>query len=377
MIFIHRAIIANMISSTKPQLKYLIFYVTSRCNLRCSHCFYLDELNKHPELSVEETERVAQSLGSLTFLRMTGGEPMLRKDLPELIHAFYRYSGTKRMGIITNGMRPEWAETAIKRTFELCPDLILDVGVSLDGLEKTHDEIRKVKGSYKNAKDTTERMNRLKQSIPGLQNSLVVTVTSKNEPELDALFDEITTWGVTRLSVNHVRGKVHDPDLLEVGYDRYKEFAERCEQYHLSNDRSWKANVQRAKNRLTRTAIEQCVNGEPSSVDCLAGSSIGVLYSDGNVNVCEMLEGELPAVENALGGQAHLGNLHDVDYDFYKIWHSENAQKVRDWISATNCSCSHECFLTASILFGKKNYPRLGMEWMKLATGLSDSQKTA
>ena len=35
------------------------------------------------------------------------------------------------------------------------------------------------------------------------------------------------------------------------------------------------------QNRLTRSAIEQVVNGEPSSIDCLAGSSIGVLYSDG------------------------------------------------------------------------------------------------
>lgn len=354
-------------NQSAPRLRYLLFYVTSRCNLRCSHCFYLDELNKHDEMSHDEIVKVAKSLYPLDFIRMTGGEPFLRKDLPEVVNAFYTYAGVKRMGMISNGTRPEWAERAVRRTFELNPDLALDVGISVDGLEPVHDEIRGLKGSYSTAKQTAQTLVGLKDEFPGLLTSLVLTVTSKNENQLDEFYDEVSSWGVDRLSVNHVRGKVHDQSLLEVSFDRYKDFAQRCEDYHLSHDRSLKAGMQRAKNRLSRQAIAEVAGGAHSSIHCMAGSAIGVLYSDGEVNVCEMLEGDLEAVEGVPEGKPALGNIRDVDHDFYQIWHSDNAEACRQWIKATNCSCSHECFLTASILFNKRNYPRLAGEWLKLA----------
>lgn len=360
----------NAMRITKPKLHYLLFYITSRCNLRCAHCFYLDELNKHDEMSLEEIEKVSKSLAPLSFVRMTGGEPFLRKDLPEVIHTIHTHAGTRRMGIISNGTRPQWAEKAVRGIFELSPNVTIDIGISVDGLEPEHDELRGLKGSFNNAKETAQTLVALRDEYPNLLTSLVLTVTAKNQHHLDAFYDEVSTWGVDRLSVNHIRGKVLDKELLEVDFERYRAFAERCEQYHLVHDRSWKAGVQRAKNRLARKAIAEVVSGSPSAIPCLAGSAIGVLYSDGEVNVCEMLEGELSEVEGIANAQPALGNIRDVDYDFYRIWHSENAENNRRWIEATNCSCSHECFLTASILFGKKNYPTLAREWIsQMVTG--------
>lgn len=349
---------------TKPKLHYLLFYITSRCNLRCAHCFYLDELNKHDEMSLEEIAKVAKSVAPLSFVRMTGGEPFLRKDLPEVINTIHTHAGTKRMGIISNGTRPQWAEKAVRGIFDLTPSMTIDIGISVDGLEAEHDELRGLKGSFNTARETAKTLVSLKPEYPGLLTSLVLTVTAKNQHHLDSFYNEVSTWGVDRLSVNHIRGKVNDKDLLDVDFELYRAFAERCEQYHMASDRTWKAGVQRAKNRIARKAIHEVVSGENSSVPCLAGSAIGVLYSDGEVNVCEMLEGELSQVEGIANATPALGNIRDVDYDFYKIWHSENAENNRRWIEATNCSCSHECFLTASILFGKKNYPTLAREWI-------------
>lgn len=351
----------------KPQLRYLIFYVTSRCNMRCEHCFYIDELNKHDEMSLDELERVARSVNPLTFIRVTGGEPFLRKDMPEAISMFYQHAGTRRMGIITNGSRAAWVEKAVARIYELCPELDLDIGVSIDGLQETHDAIRKLPGAFERAKETVQALLMCKERFPRLRTSLVMTVTARNVDELDALYDEVSKWGVDRLSVNHVRGKLHDPSLLEVPYKIYQAFAQRCEQYHLVHERGWKASVQRAKNRMTREAIEEVVRGDSSRVACLAGSAIGVLYSDGEVNLCEMLEEPNSAVNGTPASKPQLGNVRDVDYDFYRVWHSENTQHCREWIRHTNCSCSHECFLTASILFGKRNYPKLAHEWLKLS----------
>ncbi len=355
--------------SSRPRLRYLIYYITSRCNLRCEHCFYLDELNQHGEMSPAEIERVARGVNPLPFVRVTGGEPFLRKDLPEVLQAFYRHASTRRMGIITNGTRPAWVEQSVRRLLELCPELVVDVGVSIDGLEAVHDAIRRLPGSYAKARETVERLNACKNERPNLLTSIVMTVTAKNEPQLDDLYREMAGLGVDRLSVNHVRGKVHDPSLLEVSFDKYREFAERCERYHLDRDRSWKAGVQRAKNRLARAAITQVARGEPSDVPCLAGSAIGVLYSDGTVSLCEMLEDELPAANGTGAAHPRLGNVREAGYDFYAIWNSENTRRCREWIAATRCSCTHECFLTASILFNKHNYPRLFKEWVRLGVG--------
>ncbi len=63
----------------------LIFFVTSRCNLLCTHCFYWEELNKRKnELELDEIERVSRSLPNLLSVSLTGGEPYLRPDLPDI-----------------------------------------------------------------------------------------------------------------------------------------------------------------------------------------------------------------------------------------------------------------------------------------------------
>ena len=67
----------------------LIFFVTSKCNLLCRHCFYWEELNlPKNELSLDEIEKVARSLPNLLSLSLTGGEPYLRPDLPDIAAAF-------------------------------------------------------------------------------------------------------------------------------------------------------------------------------------------------------------------------------------------------------------------------------------------------
>jgi MoaA/NifB/PqqE/SkfB family radical SAM enzyme len=345
----------------KPRLRYLIFYVTSRCNLRCKHCFYLDELNKREEMTLEEIEKLARHVNPLTFVRMTGGEPFLRKDIAEVVSRFYHDAQTRRMGIITNGTRPEWVVERTEAMLERCPNLSLDIGVSVDGLEEVHDDLRGLKGSFKKAKESALALIQLKKHFPRLQTSLVTTITARNESTLDPFYQEIAGWGVDRLSVNHVRGKVHDESLKEISYETYLNFAARCETYHLERETNWKAWIQRGKNRMTRKAIEQVVADKKYAFPCLAGSAIGVLYSDGELYLCELFDGPLPNHGDPSLPSAHarLGNVREVGCDFYSLWHSPEAQQCRDWIQQTNCSCSHECFLTASIYFNKRNYPRL------------------
>jgi len=81
--------------------------VTDRCNIRCFYCMPENDVKYMPReeiLSFEEIERfasVAVSLG-VTKLRITGGEPLVRKDLPVLIRKLAGIPGVKDIALTTN-----------------------------------------------------------------------------------------------------------------------------------------------------------------------------------------------------------------------------------------------------------------------------------
>ncbi|WP_031547262.1 GTP 3',8-cyclase MoaA [Salinicoccus luteus] len=87
--------------------------VTDRCNFRCRYCMpkeiFGDDfefMKKDELLSFEELERIAKIYASLGVkkLRITGGEPLLRKDLHELIARLDRIEGIEDIGMTTNGL---------------------------------------------------------------------------------------------------------------------------------------------------------------------------------------------------------------------------------------------------------------------------------
>src|SRR5215218_4886142 len=68
--------------------------VTSVCDMRCTHCFFTDELDDRPrkklQMKTHELQRISETLGgNLGVLVLAGGEPFTRKDLPEIVRGFY------------------------------------------------------------------------------------------------------------------------------------------------------------------------------------------------------------------------------------------------------------------------------------------------
>lgn len=119
-------------------LRDLRISVTDRCNLRCTYCMpadtYHDQylfLAKDQLLSFEEIVRVAQSCAALgvTKLRLTGGEPLLRKGLPDLVRMLRDIEGIDDLALTTNGfLLPRMAE-------DLQQAGLQRVTVSLDSLD--------------------------------------------------------------------------------------------------------------------------------------------------------------------------------------------------------------------------------------------------
>jgi cyclic pyranopterin phosphate synthase len=82
--------------------------VTDRCNLRCTYCMPEDVtfIDKHELLSFEEIVqfvRVAAPLG-IDKIRLTGGEPLMRRDLPRLVRMLLDIPGIRDVGMTTNGI---------------------------------------------------------------------------------------------------------------------------------------------------------------------------------------------------------------------------------------------------------------------------------
>lgn len=83
--------------------------VTDRCNIRCFYCMPADHVQFMPRaelLSFEEIERVVRIGASLGIdrLRLTGGEPLVRRELPKLIAQLVKIPGIIDIGITTNGV---------------------------------------------------------------------------------------------------------------------------------------------------------------------------------------------------------------------------------------------------------------------------------
>ena len=127
------------------KINYVRISVTDRCNLRCRYCMPECGVKKIPHaeiLSLEEILRVANVFARLGIkkIRLTGGEPLLRKNLPSLIRELKNLSGIEQVTLTTNGV--------LLKNF--APELIaagLDgINLSLDTLdEKTFSDLTRRK----------------------------------------------------------------------------------------------------------------------------------------------------------------------------------------------------------------------------------------
>jgi len=139
-------------------LNRLYFYLTEGCNLACRHCWLSPKFDpsgdKYPTLSVEMFEMAIQEakpLG-LTNVKLTGGEPLLHPQFKTLLEIIRNED--LALTIETNGLlcTPEVAKEIAKSSNRF-------VSVSIDGADAaTHDWIRGVPGSFKEAKQAVRNL---------------------------------------------------------------------------------------------------------------------------------------------------------------------------------------------------------------------------
>ncbi len=182
----------KMASERRP----IIVWNTSRtCNLKCVHC-YTDSDNKKydNELNTKEGKELIDSLAdfSIPSLLFSGGEPLMRKDLLELME--YAAKKNIRPVISTNGTLIDKAKARdIKNAG------VVYVGISLDGMEDVNDKFRGVEGAFKKAMAGFENCRNADQRV-----GLRLVLTRRNYQDLDQIFDFIEAEEINRACFYHL-----------------------------------------------------------------------------------------------------------------------------------------------------------------------------
>ncbi|WP_339178641.1 GTP 3',8-cyclase MoaA [Bacillus sp. FSL R5-0560] len=166
----------QMLDKRNRPLRDLRISVTDRCNFRCTYCMPAELfgpdypfLKKEELLSFEELERLATLFVTrfgVEKIRLTGGEPLMRKDMPELIKKLARIPGLRDIAMTTNGsLLPVYAEklkeAGLKR-----------VTISLDSLED--ERFKMINGRGVSVSKVLEGIEAAKQAGLGVKINMVV-----------------------------------------------------------------------------------------------------------------------------------------------------------------------------------------------------------
>ncbi len=200
---------SHLLQFSADKKPVVVWNMTRRCNLKCIHCYSNSADIDYPdELTTEEGKKLIDDLAAFgsPVILFSGGEPLIRKDLLELA----RYATDK-------GMRAVISTNGTLITKEIAARLqkigLSYVGVSLDGLEKTHDRFRGKKGAFAAA---IEGIRNCREA--GIKVGIRFTVNKHNLADVPEMFQLLRKEKIERLCFYHLvytgRGsKLREEDL--------------------------------------------------------------------------------------------------------------------------------------------------------------------
>ena len=297
-------------------LQQLFWECTLRCDLKCRHCG-----SDCKATSLQTDMPLADFLGVLdsvarkcdphkVFVVVSGGEPLMRRDLEQCGRAIYERGFP--WGMVTNALHlmPERYRGLLKAG-------IHSMTVSLDGLETDHNWMR---GNGQSFQMVSQAIDML-VATPGFTFDIVTCVTRRNYPKLDDIKEFLIAKGVRRwrlFTVFPVGRAANDPDMrltdeefrgvFEYIRNTRKEGRIRadygCEGF-LGN---YEAEV---RNRL---------------FSCQAGVTVGSVLCDGSISACTSLRADY-----------HQGNIYKDD--FMEVWENRYAAyRNREWMRTGECA---------------------------------------
>lgn len=309
-----------------PVLRFLFLEVTSRCNARCEHCGSRCDGNEQgKEIEAKYLKKTLKEISECydpkkVFLNVTGGEPLMRKDLFDIME--YATNLGFKWSMTSNGMIIN--ETMIKK---LEKAKMTTVSISIDGLKETHEKFRKVPNCYENILKGIDMM----QASPVFKIVQVTTVANKNNiNELEDLYQLLLKHNVKYWRVVNCDpiGRANDNKDIFLDMDDYKYL------FHFIEEKQKEGKMK----EITYGCSHYLgINGENKYRNfyfiCTTGLTVGSILSNGDIFVCP----NVPRRKELIQGNIKKDSFVDVWETRYKEFRNENrtsnskCKKCKHW----------------------------------------------
>lgn len=348
----------------------LTYSVTAACQSRCKTCqigamYCMDPSRPEKDLFLDEIEKIFKTMKPVYFFNMSGGEPFLRRDLPEIVALACKYLRPRVVHTPTNAILTdriiENTEKIIHIVREYDATVPVTVKPSIDGVGELHDEIRGVKGNFDCLLKTIDGLKKLEEKYDNFHLELGTVISNFNIDHLDEIEDFVHTLGVEsyRNEVAECRTEFFnlEDDITPpaaVYQKLIKDFARKVEENIAA-----KKNLAKTTEALRVVYYDiagRILEEKRQVIPCYAGVSNVHINYDGGVWPCCVL-----------GYEQEMGNLREYDYDFQKLWHSPKAGEVRRYIRDRNCACPLANQGYSNILMHFPSLVRAGMKMISFS----------
>lgn len=316
----------NYLNSKYP-LHTLFFEVTSRCNALCDHCgsrctaSAKDELA--PSVFKKVLDDVAANFGTKAImLNITGGEPLMRRDLFE-ITGYADKLGFK-WGLVTNGMLI--TDDVVNKMKETNMSTI---SISLDGMKKTHEEFRHVPGSFDRIISGIKKMQK-ENFVEHIQVTFIAT--KNNISELPEVYRFLSMLEIDSLRISGIDpiGRAQDNENLMLNQEDYYflfDFIKKHSGDKLPIVWSCTHYFGNTENTLDPTG---------KKFTCYTGIHVASVLSNGDIFGCP----NIPRRRELIQGNVLRDNFCDIWTNKFEFYRNPNRTKAKQ---CENCEYWKHC----------------------------------
>lgn len=321
--------------SRAPNPINVTFSVTRRCQSKCRTCF-IWEHDCGDDMDLQTIERLFRSIGWTYFFNVSGGEPFLRDDLPEIVALACRFMTPAVIHIPTNAIA---VDRVIDMTGEIlrvidreAPGSVLTIKPSFDGVGELHDEIRGVPGNFERLLETLSRLKALQEEHSNLHVGVGTVISRFNADRLDEIIDYSRSLGVDSY-INEIAEEREEFFNIGSGITPDGESYERIMEVFKGSvlekmkDMKLLPRITTAFRVVYYDLVVRILEEQRQVIPCSAGLMNVHINSDGGIWPCAVL---------AYSGQ--MGKV-DENTDFREIWNSGEARRIRRSIRRGECHC--------------------------------------
>ncbi len=331
----------------------LTLSVSYKCNSRCKTCnIYKKQSN---ELSLEEWKKIFRTLGrDMFWVTISGGEPFLREDILEIVCSLYDQCGPSIINIPTNGLLKQRIPDIVGKISDHCKKAQIVINISIDEIEEKHNAIRGVSGSYEKAIATFSALKSL--NLPNLSIGIHTVISKFNVTRIPDIYYHLRTLKPDSY-ITEIAEEREELDTINAGispeYQDYVNAVNFLVKELKEDNFNRVGKITRAFRIEYYKMVKEVLLERRQIIPCYAGFASAQIAPDGDVWMC-CIKAE------------SIGNLRDVNYNFKKIWFSENAGILRQRIKRKECYCPLANASYTNMLFSLKTLSQIGLNLVRM-----------